>query len=132
MVVNSGKNIIYEDQDESNSGDDKNYIQTRGPKEAQFCFKQWRNEKHIKYQISCPEKLLQIFEYEYSAKRTNRTWCDESSEEIEHAASDVGMFTAHCTSKCGDELRVKYIVTKAVCKYFGMNIPPNTREPSAP
>jgi hypothetical protein len=46
-------------------------------------------------------------------------------EEIEHAASDEGIIITPRTSKCDDELRVKYLLTKAICKYFDMNGPQN-------
>jgi len=72
MVVNSGKNIIYEDQDEINLGDDKNYSQTRGPKEARFCVKQWRKRKCIKYLV--PKTLCKCFNMNIPQNKHSAPW----------------------------------------------------------
>ena len=69
------------------------------------------------------ESPLQIFQHEYTVKRTGRTLCYGSSEDFNHAYSDPGFFITKCTYKCGDGLGVKYLVPKARCDYYSMNIP---------
>jgi len=56
-------------------------------------------------------------------KTTERTLSYGSNEKFNRAMSDFGIFITQCTSNCGDNLRIKYVVPKALCEYFGVNIP---------
>ena len=104
-------------------------------------WQQWRNRPHCfwhwnlyhlvhvqvwrwsRRQISCPETPLQIFRYEYPLQTTKRTLSYGRSENCDRAASHAGIFITECTSNCGDDLIVKYVVPIALCKWLGMNIP---------
>ena len=53
MVVSSGINIIYVYQDESNVGDERNWVQTMRPKfHRQLCFNEAGNSLPIEYIVS--------------------------------------------------------------------------------
>ena len=51
-----------------------------------------------------------------------RTLSNGSSEEFDHAASDLRALIGECLSKCNDGVNVKYLVPKPLWKYFGVNI----------
>ena len=77
----------------------------------------------FQYQIFRPESHLQIFQYEHPANWTERTLSYRRSENVYCTASHVGIFVTQCTSKCSNKLCVKFLVPKAICKYFSMKIP---------
>ena len=58
-----------------------------------------------------------------SHETRNRTLSYGRSEEIDRASSDSVISITQCLYKCGDNVRVNYIVSKALCQCFGMNIP---------
>ena len=54
-----------------------------------------------------------------------RTLSNGSGEKInyEYAVSEVpALIAGKCTSQCGNDLSVKYLVPKPLCEYFDMNI----------
>ena len=46
-----------------------------------------------------------------------------NSENCDYVISDAPVTIAECTTKCGDDLSVKYLVPKPPWEYFGMNVP---------
>jgi len=78
-------------------------------------------QQQILCQISCPEGHLQIFQYEKPAHRTECTLSYSGYEYFHCTLPDVGIFIAQCTSKCSNDLRMKYLVLQAICKCFKTN-----------
>ena len=51
-----------------------------------------------------------------------RTLSNGSSEEFDHAVSDLRAPIGECLSKCSNNVSVKYHVQKPLWEYFGVNI----------
>ena len=55
-------------------------------------------------------------------KTTECTLSCGSNENFDCAASDTRICITECTSKCSDDVSVKYLVPKPLWEYFGVNI----------